>query len=129
MSSLGDLMDTSRFFPSSASLIRLRAGTKPDPYNPDASIDDWSNPDILPFNGFIASSSSTEQPDGAREEAVSTAVLTVEGRDVDIRRGDRVQAVPSDGRTWRVTGFPATDRNPFTGWAPTLEATLEEVVG
>lgn len=114
--------------PSAAPLARLRAGRKPDPYNPERYLDDWDEPDRLEFAGFVASSSSAEAADAAREETVSSAVLTC-APGTDIQKGDRIEAVPPDGRLWRVTGFPASDRSPFTGWLPTLEADLEEVVG
>lgn len=114
--------------PAAAALARLRARSGTDPYNPGRTVEDWSDPERIEIRGFVSSSSSTETPDAAREEAVSTAVLTC-APGTDVRRGDRIEAVPPDGRTWRVTGFPARDASPFTGWAPTLEADLEEVVG
>lgn len=114
--------------PAAAALARLRAGRKPDPYNPERLVDDWGSPERLEFAGFIASSSSTETGDAAREETVSAAVLTC-APGTDVQKGDRIETVPSDGRLWRVAGFPSSDASPFTGWRPTLEADLEEVVG
>lgn len=124
MVSPGDLS-----MPAARTVARLRPARKADPYNPDRTVEDPSSTDRLELRGFIASSSSTETPDGAREETVSSAVLTVADPGADVRRGDIVETVPPDGRRWRVTGFPSSDESPFTGWRPTLEAQLEEVVG
>lgn len=114
--------------PFAPNVARLRAGQKADPYNPDRTVDDWDDPERIEFPGFISSSTSTETGDAAREETVSAAVLTCEPG-TDVQKGDRIESVPSDGRLWRVTGFPSQDTSPFTGWQPTLEAELEEVVG
>lgn len=127
MTTFKDLMGASRGF--RGKVKRTRAGRKADPMNPDRTIVDWESLDELVMDGFIASSSSSETPDGAREQAVSTAVLTAPDAFADIRRGDIVERIPADGRKWRVTGFPSFDASPFTGWAPSTEAMLEEVVG
>ena len=108
---------------------RTRAGRRQDPVNPDRTIVDWGSPDELVMAGVIASSSSSSSVDGAREQTASTAVLTIPDAFADIRRGDLVERVPGDGRRWRVTGFPSFDTSPFTGWSPSTEAMLEEVVG
>lgn len=129
MSTVGDMLSAGGLMPRAATVRRTRPGRKADPYNPDRTVEDWGEPDVAELRGFIASSSSAETTDGAREETSSTAVLTVADPLADVRSGDVVEAVPPDGRRWRVTGFPATDASPFTGWRPTLEASLEEVVG
>ena len=131
MSSFGDMLflnDVAPDMPFASTVRRTRPARVTDPYNPARKIDDWSRPDVSELSGFIASSSSVELPDGAREEATSTAVLTC-APGSDVERGDRIETVPADGRVWIVTGFPSRDRSPFTGWRPTLEASLEEVVG
>lgn len=131
MSAFGDMVflnDDPVGMPFVSTVRRVRPRRTPDPYNPQRLIDDWSDPDVLEISGFIASSTSVEFPDGPREEATSTAVLTC-APGADVARGDRIEAVPADGRAWTVTGFPSRDRSPFTGWRPTLEASLEEVVG
>lgn len=129
MSTVGDMLSAGELMPCAATVRRTRPGSRPDPYNPDRTVEDWDHPDVAELRGFVASSSSSELPDGAREEVSSSAVLTVADPLADVRRGDVIEAVPADGRRWRVVGFPATDASPFTGWRPTLEATLEEVVG
>lgn len=129
MTTVADLMAGAGMpMPLASTLKRTRARRVADPYNPSRTIDDWSDPDVAKIEGFLASTSSTENPDGPREEASSSAVLTC-APDADVRRGDRIEPVPADGRVWAVTGFPSSDASPFTGWRPTLEATLEEVVG
>lgn len=132
MSTFADLAASSSVgpmpMPCAPAVARLRATQKPDPYNPERTNDDWDDPERIEFPGFIASSTSTETGDAAREETVSTAVLTC-APGTDVRKGDRIEPVPADGRLWRVTGFPSQDASPFTGWAPTIEVDLEEVIG
>lgn len=83
----------------------------------------------IEFNGFLASSSSTRTAQQVGTETTSTAVLTVLDPTVDLQVGDMVEALPADGRRWVVDGFPARDVSPFSGWQPTLEATLREIRG
>lgn len=130
MTALADMLSAGDGFgmPCAASVVRMRPSRRKDPYNPDREVEDGEAGDELMLRGFIASSSSTVSTDGARERTASAAALTVEGA-ADIRRGDLVRAEPDDGRRWRVTGFPSNDRSPFTGWEPTTEANLEEVLG
>ena len=128
MSSFLDMVGSDAGFLGLAQqLLRLRAGRKADPYNPDGGIDDWGSAVTLEFTGFIASSSSTVLVDGAREEVSSTAVLTCGDPDIDVRVGDRIE--DASGRVWSVEGIPSRDKSPFTGWSPTLEASLKEVIG
>lgn len=129
MSTVGEMISGDAAMPCAGTFRRTRPGRKADPYNPDRTVEDWDDPDVAELRGFVASSSSSELPDGAREEVTSSAVLTVWDPSADVMRGDVIEAVPPDGRRWRVVGFPSTDASPFTGWRPTLEATLEEVVG
>lgn len=77
--------------------------------------------------GTLASKASIEQPDPVRDEAISTAELILDDQDSDVQRGDRIKA--ADGRVWDVQGYPHDDRNPFTGWQPTLVCDLQEVMG
>lgn len=130
MSTVAEMLsgDTA-FMPECGTVARLRPREKPDPYNPDRTNADWSDPERVEIPGFIASGSSTEVTDGARQEVTSTATLTLPDRAADVKVGDRIEPVPADGRLWRVTGFPARDRSPFTKWGPTTECTLEEVLG
>lgn len=108
---------------------RLRARKVNDPYSGEQSGEDWSNPETLDFTGALASSSSTRTPDGLREQTTSTAYLTSPDPTLDIMPGDRIRALPDDGRLWEVDGFPSKDVNAFTGWRPTLECRLTERKG
>lgn len=83
----------------------------------------------ITFNGFLASSSSTRTAQQVGTETTSVAVLTVLDTTVDLQVGDMVETLPADGRRWVVDGFPAHDISPFSGWQPTLEATLREIRG
>ena len=108
---------------------RLRARKVEDPYSGELTGEDWSNPDVLTFAGALASSSSTRTPDALREETTSTAYLTAANPTLDIMPGDRILAVPDDGRRWEVSGYPSRDANAFTGWRPTIEIPLTEYRG
>ncbi|MEE8738293.1 MAG: hypothetical protein SOI66_05215 [Bifidobacterium sp.] len=100
-----------------------------DPYDPTSvTLGDWTDPDSITVSGHIHTVTSSEQTgDPSRSEVVSTAEFVTDDLTADIKRGDRI--VSTDGRKWDVQGFPARDRNPFTGWQPTLVASLQEVVG
>ncbi len=107
----------------------LRAGRKPDPANPARTLPDWGNPTRRSVDGFVASSASAQVTDSGRDGSDSSAVLTAFAGPVgmpDVAKGDRVAHA---GRTWEVVGVPTADANPWTGWRPTVEARLREVVG
>lgn len=107
----------------------VRAGRKPDPVNPARTLPDWGNPTRALVGGFVASSASAQVTDSGRDGSDSSAVLTAfAGPDgvPDVAKGDRIV---SAGRTWEVIGVPTSDANPWTGWRPTVEAQLREVVG
>jgi hypothetical protein len=111
---------------SLTTLTRKRATKKEDPYNPDSTTDDWSSPDVLSFSGYVSSQTSTEQTDAVRAQLITTVQIIVPDPAADIKRGDRI----SDGtHSWSVTGIPASDINPFSGWQPTLVVDVEEVDG
>lgn len=126
MSTFAELVAAPGF---SATVRRTRAGRKPDPYNPSRELEDWGSAGAIELPGFISTAPVPESADGAREQVDSSAVLTCPDPTADILRGDVVERVPADGRRWRVAGIPSADGSPFTGWAPTLTATLEEVIG
>jgi hypothetical protein len=129
MSLISDLEAGDAFLHVLDGYSRQRRKTVVDPYDPEnVTIGDWSDPDTIPINGYVHTVTSSEQSDDAtRSEVVSTAEFVTDDLAADIKRGDRI--VCSDGRKWTVQGFPAHDKNPFTGWQPTLVAALEEVIG
>lgn len=102
-----------------------RARLVADPYNPDRTVDSGEY-DEHAAQAYLSSASSLELAGEVRCQADSTAQLIIPDPSADVRRGDLVVA---GGHTWTVTGFPAADTNPFTGWRPTLVASLEEVTG
>lgn len=108
---------------------RLRAKKVKDPYSGELTGEDWSDPDKLEFSGALASSSSTRTPDALREETSSTAYLTSPDPSLDVMPGDRIRAMPDDGRCWEVSGYPSSDQNAFTAWRPTIEIPLSEYRG
>jgi hypothetical protein len=129
MSLISDMQVGQAFLTVVDGYSRQRRKTVVDPYDPtNVTIGDWSDPDILPVSGYVHTVTSSEQPgDPSRSEVVSTAEFVTDDLKADIKRGDRI--VSTDGRKWDVQGFPARDRNPFTGWQPTLVAALQEVIG
>jgi hypothetical protein len=128
MGSLTDFIGGGDMMPAAMPLTRRRQKTAPDPMNPAQTIATGENDD-LNFTGFIASNSSTQTTDGARDTTLSSAVLTVANPSVDICKGDTILDPADSQRKWEVTGFPSHEANPFTGWNPTFECTLEEVKG
>lgn len=114
--------------PHRQAYTRMRRRTIPDPYDPEHLVPGgWDQADTMTVHGTLASKASIEQPDPVRDEAISTAELILDDPDADVQRGDRVKA--DDGRVWDVQGYPHADRNPFTGWQPTLVCDLQEVIG
>lgn len=105
---------------------RQRARRVPDPYDPDATVEDWTDPIVLPLAGYFDASSSTEQTDPVRDLVLTTRTLVVPDPDADVRRGDRIV---QGEKTWTVEGFPDAPTNPFTGWRPGLFIRLREGVG
>lgn len=116
------------FMPCATRFERIAPVHASDPYS-SAPATGKDRVHIVAFNAALSSSSSTVTPNQAGSETTSVAVLTIPDTSLDIRVGDMVRTVPDDGRRWRVRGFPSKDVNPFTGWQPTIEATLEEVRG
>ncbi|OLO60629.1 hypothetical protein BKH24_05830 [Actinomyces oris] len=111
-------------FPSR--FIRRRPRKVPDPVNPRRMIESWDTTDDIELHGFLDSQDSDEDPGPVRSEVSTTATLYVEDTTLDVARGDLI----TDGvHSWRVDGFPATPKNPFTGWQPYLVIRLKEVRG
>lgn len=105
---------------------RQRPTRIPDPYNPDAQIDDWTNPAELPLEGYFEANSSTEILDPVRKRAETVYLLVIFDPHADVRRGDRIV---QDDKTWTVQGFQSAPKNPFTGWQPYLYVRVTEEVG
>lgn len=105
---------------------RLRACQKPDPYNPDRTVTDWSTPDELTLNGFLDSQSSADVGSAGRLETTTAALMYFEDPAADVKRGDRIRI---GDLLWSVDGFPASPVSPFTGWQPWLVCNLKEVAG
>lgn len=112
--------------PGATLFQRLRARRIPRAMNPRQTDEDWTHPDIIELRGALASSTSTRLPDALDIQTASTAVLTIDNPKADVRPGDRIRAIPDDGRMWEVSGFPSNDTNAFSGWRPTLEIQLTE---
>jgi len=107
---------------------RLRAQRRPDPYNPDASVEDWTlEPDELPLEGAWSSGASSFGSYPVRLHLTTSKQIVIFDPTADVREGDRVR--DAAGSVFTVTGRPEADRNPWTGWQPTLVLSVEEVTG
>ncbi|KAB1662822.1 hypothetical protein [Pseudoclavibacter sp. CFCC 13611] len=114
-------------FPRAEVFTRLRAGLLTDPYDPETVIGmDWAHPDELEVYGFFASQQSLEQSDPVRAQIITTKQLVLESPDADVQAGDRIR---KGDQTWSVTGEPAADINPWSGWRPSRVVNLENVTG
>lgn len=111
--------------PGATRFARLRAKRKPSPTNPMQTVDDWSEPERLEFDGALTQSSSTRIPDALRDQTDTSGYITCNDPALDIRSKDRIETVPYDGRRWEVNGEPSRDVNAFTGAQPTLEIPIE----
>ena len=88
------------------SFTRLRASRVPDPYDPDATVDDWAAPIELALAGYFEAGSSTEQIDPVRAQVITISTLVIADPDADVRRGD---AWPPSSTEFRAMclGIPA----------------------
>lgn len=119
--------DTNGFpMPYVEQIFRYRPKSIDNPYNPDDKAVDYSSTDQTDIYGFITANSS-EDRDGLDTTVTNTATLTCPDPDADIQIGDVI--CTDNGNRYVVTGFKRSETNPFTGWRPTLVATLEEVRG
>lgn len=107
--------------------VRLRARETPDAYNPDRTVEDWGDPVELPLRGSWDSGGSSFGSDPVREQLTTSKRIAIFTPGADVREGDRIRA--ADGAIFRVTGRPARDVNPWTGWQPTVVLDVEEVKG
>ena len=129
MTTAADLMGDNPFFDPDAvtGFVRLRPKRIVDPYDPESTVvGSWADADRLELRAFFASQQGVAQSDPVRAQIITTKQLIVDDPDADVQVGDRIT---QGDKMWTVTGFPTNDRNPFTGWQPTLVAQLEEVRG
>lgn len=112
--------------PGATRFKRLRAARYPSPYNPSDTVEDWDHPEELEFQGALTQSSSTRTVDGLREQTGTSGYITSNDPTLDVRAGDRILAVPDDGRRWEVSADPSRDVNAFTGVRPTIEIPITE---
>jgi hypothetical protein len=136
------------FFSHGATVYRLRGGTVPDPYNPDAQIpENWDEPEVIVIDGaFVAQTSTSMLRTATREQALESKSL-FDPIEADIRKGDRIfegifePPLPPDaalvpegtvlqGHVYTIDGIPpAADSNPWTGWTPPREIPLTRYDG
>ena len=109
------------------SFTRLRARRIPDPYNPDRTVEDWTTPDELPLRGSWDSTGSSFGSDPVRMHLSTSKRIAIFTPHADVNAGDRIRTL--DGAVFTVTGRPANDINPWTGWQPTVVLDVEEGEG
>lgn len=124
---VSDFMAEDGKFSFTDGFVRLRAGIKIDPYSGEEAGVDWNNPTQLPIDAYIDSQSSVEQTDAVRQQVITQKRLVMTDPNCDVRKGDRVKS--GAGEVFKVTGEPSRDRNPFTGWQPTLVVEIEKDEG
>lgn len=111
-------------FPHGVTVDRLRRKQKIDPYSQQATIGDWSDPDVLTLHGaFVAQSSTARTNDATRTEILESKSLFCSPA-ADVTEYDRIRA---GGAVYTIDGIPAADPNPWTGWQPVLEIPLTRV--
>ncbi|HEY9310241.1 MAG TPA: hypothetical protein VIP82_20755 [Microbacterium sp.] len=69
------------------SFTRLRAAEISDPYNPDAVVEDWTEPSELPLRGAWSSASSAYGTDPVREQLTTTKQIAIFDAAADVREG------------------------------------------
>lgn len=107
---------------------RLRAQQVPDSYNPERTVDDWSQaPDELPLRGSWDSGGSSFGSDPVRLQLTTSKRIAIFTPSADVREGDRIRS--ADGAVFTVTGRPSRDINPWTGWQPTVVLDVEHKEG
>lgn len=107
--------------------VRLRAGTITDPYSGEPIGEDWAHPDEEPLDGaYFSSQGSTDSDGEVRRQTATGKQLIIPDPDADVQRGDRIR---QGTRVWSIVGFPEADKNPFTGWQPTLVVDVEDFKG
>ncbi len=62
-----------------------------------------------------------------REQLTTSKQIAIFDPAADVREGDRIKA--SDGAVFTVDGRPERDRNPWTGWQPTVVFSVTEYKG
>lgn len=106
----------------------LVAQTKSDPYDPETVVDDWNVPPVeTPFEGALSSGGSSFGFDPARTQLTTSKTITIFDADFPVDERHRIRA--ADGVVYKITGRPERDRNPWTGWRPTVVVPVEEVNG
>jgi len=95
------------------SVVFKAAGTKPNPYNPDETLEDWGNPtDALTTGAGVEPIASTEPAEDGRQSVIVGYRLYFD----HVVSVDRAWRCEVRGELWPVAGRPAVWRSPLTGW-------------
>lgn len=112
-------------FPFGQTVTRLRRQLIHDPYSQRETLGDWAAAHELTIRDcHVDPVSSREAPTVDRDKLTTLRTLRAP-HGADIRAEDRVRL--ADGTVWNVIGDPSAWRNPFTGWAPHMEISLERI--
>ena len=120
-------METGLGMSSLTPMIRQRA----KPVIGDGNLvydEDWSDPEILRFEGYLYSRSSVDSAASEPRDQGTVSDMQLMVPIVAIVFSGHVRILII-GANWGVTGMRAADQNRFPGWRPTLVADLEQVTG
>jgi len=114
-------------YPAGELAVRLRRREILDSYSGTVTLSDWDDPDELELEGaYVASSSTSNRRDAARNELLEEKSLYLDDPQADVQAQDRIRA---QGVTYQIDGMPSADINPWTGWQPVREIPLTRVSG
>lgn len=112
------------------SLVRVRAGRKPDRGNPGLELPDWSPGAVarITVSGVSIQPNTQDEATDPTRTAVVTGwrVLSEPGTDADVRSDDRIEW---DGMTLEVQGEVARWPDPLDGGVHHIEFTMSRATG
>jgi len=114
--------------PHLVTVTLLVPATKPDPYNPDTLIPDWTaTPQETELQVSWLNQPARLEDDPVRSMVAWCAQIGVPGV-IELRPGWRIQRT-ADETVWIITAVTPASSSPFTGWRPGTVADLELPVG
>jgi len=109
-------------------ITRLQAGVKVDPYSL-AQAPDWDNPAQTLIEGCVVyprGQVGTENTATGRDQIARQTLTVLLPPGAQLNPRDRV--IYRDAQ-FEVIGFQFEFRNPFTGWTPGTQTTIERIEG
>lgn len=112
--------------PHGETLYRQRRRLVMDEYSQGETLADWTHPDELPLEGAAIAPSTSTKTRTVDRTVIQTSMSLFAAPGVDVRPEDRIRTAAG---VWQVKGEVANWTNPFTGWRPGAEFTVEKVEG